>query len=947
MLKEKRNLLFNLAKFSVTVYVVYFLSKKVPLVSVITSLFQVRLLFLGIAVVLGLIFTLVKAYKWYLLIKDLELDISFLSAIDGYLSGMSLGIVTPGRIGEVGRIIEVPGEKKLAGVGLVLWDKIFDLWAVGILSLWGLSYFLTPYISVIVTLVLLGSLFFILQPRYLEILAKFPILRRYPQLLEGLKHLKIRTIIVCLILTLICYILVLFEASLLLMSFGKSFNPGILIAYPLVMLANLIPITVGGLGIREGFAILLLGRFGISDGIAFNLAFLVFLINTALPALWGLFPMNRNLMNSKFIPAFIAILGGFTRFYNIGLRSLWLDEAITVNLAWSGIRDIILNRASTGIHPPLYFILIRMWILIFGDSEVALRSFSAIFSVISIPFIYAFTKSIFDPATAVISSLLFALSPFQLYYSQEARMYPLLTFFFILSLYLLNRWTCGEFRSEKRILAILSTVNVLSLYTHIYSIFYILSQNIFVFLTKFRERETLKRWIICQLIVAICFLPWVYVIVKNRTPEVYQGKQTLSLTVIKNSFLEVNLGYVRSIFARGNLLDYIFFFFLILLIIGLFPPYRDKKGFLLTCLYIFLPFLLLIVASLEKSFFSARYLSPFIIGYFILLARGIRRLRFYPLVSLILLIIVVIDSYAIYNYYHRLDFISQPWRRLVEYIHSKASDKDIVLITAPQMYRPFTYYSREKLPYSTIDAFGNVSVDVYRATYSYNRVWFVIAGEETSDPTGKVKGWLDGNYKRVDSIEFYRLKAYLYEIPPEFNKVNVIFSNQSGNYVEYTVEIRYPSNNLKELLETFDRLKLRGTFFFTAEAIRFHRDIVDELRGRGHQIGMLGESYTDYTTYSKQEILKSLKRAEEVVENIVGEDIKIFRPPQSKFNRTLLNAVFELGYTIKFWDTDIRRWSHYDIGSVVKKLKPLLYSGRIVNLGVWDNFAKSVLESTQ
>jgi peptidoglycan/xylan/chitin deacetylase (PgdA/CDA1 family) len=110
---------------------------------------------------------------------------------------------------------------------------------------------------------------------------------------------------------------------------------------------------------------------------------------------------------------------------------------------------------------------------------------------------------------------------------------------------------------------------------------------------------------------------------------------------------------------------------------------------------------------------------------------------------------------------------------------------------------------------------------------------------------------------------------------------------------------------------------------------------------------MLGESYTDYTTYSKQEILKSLKRAEEVVENIVGEDIKIFRPPQSKFNRTLLNAVFELGYTIKFWDTDIRRWSHYDIGSVVKKLKPLLYSGRIVNLGVWDNFAKSVLESTQ
>jgi len=947
MQKGIKSSIFNIVKLLLTIYIIYFIFKKIPLGSVVTSLSSIRLLFFGIAFAFGLLFTLFKIYKWYLLIKNLDPNISFLSAMDGYLSGMSLGIITPGRVGEFGRIIEISNEKRIAGLGLVLWDKVFDLCIVILMSLWGIWYFLSPFTSIIMASIIIGLLYFILQPKYLEILLKFPIIKKYPQLLEGLRHLKVKSIVVCLSLTLLCYTLVLIEALFLLKSFGNTSNLAIFIAYPLVMLTNLIPITIGGLGVREGFAILLLGKFGISTGTAFNLAFLIFLTNTALPAFWGLFPINRNLINNKLVPLLIIILGGLIRFYNIGVRSLWLDEAITVNLAQSSIRDIILNRASTGIHPPLYFIFIRIWILIFGDSEIALRSFSATLSTLSIPLIYMLTNKVFDPATAIISLLLFAFSPFQLYYSQEARMYPLLTFFFVLSMYLLYRWSNSEFKSEKRILITLTAVNILSLYVHIYSAFLIVLQNLYVFFVKFRDREVLKKWIIYQLIIALVFSPWIYVIVKNRTPEVYQGKQPISLEVLKNSFLEINLGYARSIFTRGKLLDYIFWTLLSLFIIGLLPLYKDKKGFFLVFLYILVPLLLLLLISLGKSFFSARYLSPFIVGYFILLARGIRRLHFYPMISLILIIILGIDSLAIYNYYNRLDFISRPWRKLVNYIHSNSSEGDIVLITAPQMYRPFTYYNKERLPFNTIDGFGNVPVDIYRATYSCNRVWFILAGEDSSDPNGKIKKWLDSNYKKIDSLEYYKLKTYLYEIPQEFNKVKVIFSNSGSNYIEYTIEIRYPNIDLEDLLKTFDKLKLKGTFLFTAEAIGSYKDTVRKLVDKGHQIGILGESYVDYTLYSKEEAIASLKRAEKSMEDITGKDIKIFRPPQGKFNRFLLEAILELDYTIKFWDIDIRRWVHYDVDSVIKKLKPLLSPGCIVNLGIWDNFASSVLQATQ
>lgn len=945
MLKGKKNLLLNLAKVLVTVYIIYFIFRKISIESVIDSFTSIRLLFFGIAFIIGLLFTILKVYKWHLLIKDLDPCIPLSSSIDGYLSGMSFGIITPGRVGEVGRIVGIPGDKKVAGLGLVLWDKIFDLLTVVLLSLWGIGYFLGTYILVLISLILLGLLFLIFKPEYLSILLKIPILKRYPQFLEGLRYLRIKTIIFCLFLTLVSYLLVLLEAFFLLRAFGYSFNLGIFIAYPLVMLANLIPITVGGLGVREGFSILLLSRFGIPDSVAFNLAFLIFLINTALPAVWGLFPINRNLISNKLIPVFITFLGGVLRFYNIGTRSLWLDEAITANLAWSSIRDIVLNRASTGIHPPLYFIIIRIWILIFGDSELALRSFSAILSTLSIPFIYLFTNRIFDPGTAIISSLLFAISPFQLYYSQEARMYPLLTFLFVLSLYLLYRWIIGEYKDEKRTLLSIVLINIISLYTHVYSMFLILLQNLYIFGVKLKEKEALKRWIVYQLIVFIAFLPWIYVIMKNRTPEVYQGKQNLTLEVIKNSFLEINLGYARSIFARGNLLNYIFLFLLILFLFGLLPPYKEKRGFFLVCLYIFVPFSLLILFSLEKSFFSARYLSPFIIGYLILLARGIKRLKFYPIVILVLLVILSIDALAIYNYNNRLDFISPPWRKLVNYIHSNSLDGDVVLITAPQMYRLFIYYDREKLPYVTIDAFGNVPVDIYRATYSYKRVWFIMAGENSSDPKGKIKAWLDSNYRKTSSIEYYRLKSYLYEIPQEFNKVNVIFSNPGSNHIEYTVEIRYPKEGLKDILDTFDRLGLKGTFFFTAEAIAYNRDIVKDMLAKGYEIGLLGEYYIDYTAYPREYIISSLKNAEKAFRDILNEDVKLFRPPQSKFNRELLSAIYELGYTIKFWDIDIRRWSHYDANSALKRIRPFLSPGKIINLGIWDDFSKFIIQN--
>ena len=101
-------------------------------------------------------------------------------------------------------------------------------------------------------------------------------------------------------------------------------------------------------------------------------------------------------------------------------QSLWLDEAISANVVKNySYSDIITKFSPSDFHPPLYYLTLKAWTSIFGYSEISLRFPSVIFSLITIYLVFRFFG--FWP------SLLLAFNPLYLYYSQEARMYSLVT----------------------------------------------------------------------------------------------------------------------------------------------------------------------------------------------------------------------------------------------------------------------------------------------------------------------------------------------------------------------------------------------------------------------------------------------------------------------------------------------------------------------------------------
>lgn len=118
----------------------------------------------------------------------------------------------------------------------------------------------------------------------------------------------------------------------------------------------------------------------------------------------------------------ILLLALGLRLYHLDAQSLWNDEGTSVALAQ---RDLvtIARHASHDIHPPFYYFMLHGWVALAGTSEVAVRSLSAVAGVALVAGVWALGRRLVGPIAGSLAALLAAVAPFQVYYSQEARMY--------------------------------------------------------------------------------------------------------------------------------------------------------------------------------------------------------------------------------------------------------------------------------------------------------------------------------------------------------------------------------------------------------------------------------------------------------------------------------------------------------------------------------------------
>lgn len=504
--------------------------------------------------------------------------------------------------------------------------------------------------------------------------------------------------------------------------------------------------------------------------------------------------------------ALLILAGVVLRFGGLGQESIWLDEATSVLIARMSVPSVV-AWAAADIHPPVYYLFLHFWVGL-GDSEFGVRALSAVFGVLAVIIVYVLGRRLFDVEVGMLSALLLALAPLHIWYSQEARMYVMAgTWSLLASCCLLlalgsegksSKWTPVELpRHRANWWAGYVVASALALYTHYYTLFVLLFQNLFVvyWLCSGKSgRRTWRNWLVAETVIAVLFLPWVPVMFRQVAGGggawVERAIGRPSVRALLDTWLQFSIGPEGRIYPSAlRRLAYALFALCIGAAIG--RVFASRCGLvrrfvlegasgpegessyrtsLLFCLmYVSVPILTAWLVSQVKPMYTTRYLLPFLPPYCIIIAGGLRALKSRWVRAAIAICLVVILLMG--NWRHWQIEQKDDWRGASAYVLARAQPGDVVLFSPRWNAKPFDYYARQRVELS-LDLPVPTTEEAARAVISdlgqrYKRLWFFWQRQHYGDRSGIAKQLLDGRYQTileqefrgVDSLTLYDLGA--------------------------------------------------------------------------------------------------------------------------------------------------------------------------------------------
>ncbi|MBN1552653.1 glycosyltransferase family 39 protein [bacterium] len=426
----------------------------------------------------------------------------------------------------------------------------------------------------------------------------------------------------------------------------------------------------------------------------------------------------------------IIILATVIRFYNIDKNSIWGDEACMIYLCRDSIPEIIEalqspDRPDVDVAPPVYFILLHFWIRIWGDSVFVLRSLSAIFGVLTVFVSAMLGKELFGNTTGLITAFIVTINPFQVWYSQEIRMYTLACLMAVLVM-----WSFFKICSEKRIFWIVFWISSISLmYTQYYGFLLLAALGVFtlcnakaVFLSRW------KMWMLTFVLLAISFLPWLPTLVTDYRHAGASGGFPNLFNPIKTP---VFLFTKMTLFGNETYIyDHFLFYLLAIAVFAFLLCWSTIKFWrLLAVKYLIFiagfPFLTVYLASLAGlRIYKSHPFILFQIPILILIGFGIVRSIGKSSASkqLVLLMVTGMNIYVLLSLNFSSEYVKPRINEMVEWIKSRYHEADLVAVAPSFIPNPmenvgdllvFRYYSRDE--FRNLYLVGNNSEDLYNS----------------------------------------------------------------------------------------------------------------------------------------------------------------------------------------------------------------------------------------
>jgi uncharacterized membrane protein len=478
---------------------------------------------------------------------------------------------------------------------------------------------------------------------------------------------------------------------------------------------------------------------------------------------------------SRFTLLTILLLASFLRFYRLDAQSFWNDEGNSARIAERTVR-LIVEGAAGDIHPPGYYLLLHAWRTVCGQSEFALRAFSAFAGVLTVAFVYAWGCRLFGAVTGLLAGFLAAVSPLAVYYSQEARMYALLGMLSVASTYQVCKWTSrqvGKFASSQSLipdpqsLVTYTLLVTLGLYTQYAFVFVLLVHNVVFglwWLLNNRHWRRLAVWVSAQAAIVVLYLPWLPVALRATgwpSAEMTVGLGRALLDVLRVLAVGITLPLERATLALVGSG--------VLLLVGLWPRKGGWFSVLVAALYLLLAIAFILAFDLYKPAWL-KFLIVVLPPFHILVAQGVEnlvavtgyairstqykaRIAYCVFCVLLLAICAYPVCPSLRNLYFNPAYARDDYRQIAADIAAAYHRGDAVILNAPNQWEVFTYYypDRDVHPAPYHPTPEQAETFLAPLVRQYRRLFVLYWGDTESDPQRLIETWLAFHtYKAAD-----------------------------------------------------------------------------------------------------------------------------------------------------------------------------------------------------
>jgi mannosyltransferase len=478
----------------------------------------------------------------------------------------------------------------------------------------------------------------------------------------------------------------------------------------------------------------------------------------------------------------LTVVATALRLHMLGAKGFWMDESLSaayMRLDLYNLARLLWRREG---NMALFYLLERIWVQ-FGDSVAWYRGLSVIFSVATVPVIYAIGKRLFGTMAGVISALLLTVNAYHIRYAQDARSYSLVVFFVTLATYFLVRAVESGRRSDWNWYVAFSA---LSMYSHFFGILIVaahwVSLRALPQSSEAGEQAPQRAFLRGAKQIGLWTLPvWVFITTTGVGTLSWMHRPGLNdLYVFLEQFAGNNGFRLLLLYLAGIALA-------ILAAMRVWRRYgRSSESwyYALALSWFTVPVMITLTATLLHPVFLPRYVVIVLPGLILSATAGLSSVKYKWMALPALALMVWFALGGVRSYYEKdFDILRQDYAGVTEYVLQHAAPGDAILFNPGNNRSGYEYYADHfkgagERPVIVFpghgarmiwrDFMGSISPQALgRITTDCPRVWLVLSSN--SGPQGedqvsqRIKNTIGQRYRLAETRSFSGINLYLYQ----------------------------------------------------------------------------------------------------------------------------------------------------------------------------------------